>query len=128
MKLIELLETYPIDALMPVINDMFPGTKKYYSQLKKAYEIMMNMKPVDGNQTIHYQLIHAANGKESYFGAPDSNFRSTWQVSLGKNVIRDPGIDLSNIEVAANCFVNLCLQGKYPRAFEEAHQQLLSNY
>ncbi len=34
MKLHQLLQAYEFDELMPVINEMFPGTAKYREPLK----------------------------------------------------------------------------------------------
>ena len=38
MKLFHLLQAYEFDEIMPVINDMFPGTNKFRPQLKMAYD------------------------------------------------------------------------------------------
>ena len=50
MKLHQLLQAYEFDELMPVINEMFPGTAKYREPLKKAYDIMVGMKPVNSSK------------------------------------------------------------------------------
>ena len=46
MKLYQLLQAYDFDELMPVINDMFPGTSKFRPELKHAYELLLSMQPV----------------------------------------------------------------------------------
>ncbi|HEY9550896.1 MAG TPA: hypothetical protein VIQ97_01300 [Prevotella sp.] len=125
MKLIHLLQAYEFEELMPVINDMFPGTTKYRKALKEAYDILLQLKPVESKKNIRYKLLHDANGNESFMGAEDANFATTWEVCLGKEVIREKGVDLNDIEMAANSLVNLCLLGRYPKAFEEAHQLLM---
>ena len=38
MKLQQLLLAYEFDEIMPIINDMFPGTAKYRKPLKTAYD------------------------------------------------------------------------------------------
>ena len=58
-------------------------------------------------------------------GAEDANFNGTWEVILGKEVSREKGVDLSDVEILANCLVNMCFISKYPRPFEEAHKALL---
>ena len=75
-------------------------------------------------QLFHKIIDNKANG-ETYMGADDNNFRTTWQVALGKSVSRAKGVTLSDAEVAANCLVNLCFIGKYPPTFEAAHKKLL---
>ncbi|SFG15762.1 hypothetical protein [Prevotella sp. KH2C16] len=125
MKLTHLLQAYSFDELMPVINEMFPGTSKFRPQLEAAYDIMVSMRPVPSKKTIRFQTLHDEKGSLSYLGAEDSCFDATWEVCLGKEVTREGGVDLSNIELAANCLVNLCLLGHYPKTFESAHQQLM---
>ncbi|WP_091819622.1 hypothetical protein [Prevotella sp. kh1p2] len=125
MKLIHLMQAYNFEEIMPVVNDMFPGTSKYREPLKKAYDILVKMKPVDSKKAIRYKVMHDEAGNQNYMGAEDSCFTSTWEVSLGKEVSREKGVDLSDVELAANCLVNLCFLGKYPKEFEEARKQLM---
>ena len=114
MKLHQLLQAYEFDELMPVINEMFPGTAKYRAPLKVAYDIMVGMRPVSSSKSIRYKLIKG-KGEEQYMGAEDANFNGTWE----------KGVDLSDVEILANCLVNMCFISKYPRPFEEAHKALL---
>ena len=67
------------------------------------------------------------NEKSSYstIGAEDRDFEGTWSFCLGKDVIREPGVDLSDIELAAHCLINLCFISQYPKVFEEAHAMLV---
>ena len=41
-----MLQAYPFDELMPVINEMFPGTKKYKEELRLGYDLMMTIQKV----------------------------------------------------------------------------------
>ena len=95
MKLHQLLQAYEFDELMPVINEMFPGTAKYREPLKKAYDIMVGMKPVNSSKSIRYKLIKG-KGEEQYMGAEDANFKGNWEVILGKDVSREKGVDLND--------------------------------
>lgn len=127
MKLKQLFQAYEFEEIMPVINEMFPGTSKYREPLKVAYDILLDLEPIPSKKGILYKIIdNKANG-ETYMGADDNNFRSTWQVALGKSVSRAKGVTLSDAEVAANCLVNLCFLGKYPPEFEAAHKKLLKD-
>lgn len=127
MKLKQLFQAYEFEEIMPVINEMFPGTSKYREPLKVAYDILLELEPIPSKKGILYKIIdNKANG-ETYMGADDNNFRSTWQVALGKSVSRAKGVTLSDAEVAANSLVNLCFLGKYPPAFEAAHKKLLKD-
>ncbi|HEY9542810.1 hypothetical protein [Prevotella sp.] len=126
MKLQQLFLAYEFDEIMPIINEMFPGTSKYREPLQQAYEILTTMKPVASKKTIRYKIMDAPGSKnEHYIGANDVDFRGPWEVSLGKDVSRERGVDLSDADVLANCLVNLCFLGSYPKEFEKAHQALL---
>ena len=124
MKLHQLIKAYEFDEIMPVINDMFPGTAKFRDQLNEAYSIMNSIHPVSSTKSIRYKLING-KGEEQYMGADDSSFNGPWEVTLGKDVSREKGVDLNDIEILANCLVNMCFIGKYPQEFEKAHQALL---
>lgn len=125
MTLKQLLLAYGFDELMPVINDMFPGTSKFRPQLGEAYRIATGMKSVPSKKTIRYKVIHIPNSDHSYMGAEDSCFDTTWEVCLGKEVSREKGVNLADIEIAANSLVNLCLIARGPKSFDDARSQLL---
>jgi len=125
MRLYELLQAYDFNEIMPAINEMFPGTSKFRDQLKLAYDTMLAMRPVPSKKSIRYKIIKVPGSDEQYMGAEDSCFRTTWEVIIGKDVSREKGVDLSDLELVANCLVNACLQGNYPRSFEKAHAQLM---
>ena len=57
MKLYQLLQAYDFDELMPVINDMFPGTSKFRPELKHAYELLLSMQPVASKKSYSLQDI-----------------------------------------------------------------------
>jgi hypothetical protein len=124
MKLHQLLKAYEFDELMPVINDMFPGTSIYREQLKQAYDLMNSMQPQPSSKSIRYKIMKG-KGEEQYMGAEDNCFTGSWESVLGKDISREHGVDLNDTEVLANCLVNMCFLGKYPKQFEAARQQLL---
>lgn len=124
MKLYTLLQAYNFDELMRVINDMFPGTKKYREEFAQAYDLMINMRPVASKKTIRYELKQMPGSDMMYIGAADSCFTGTWEVTLGKEVQRDRGANLDELEVLCNCFVNTCLLGKCPASFRTAQEKL----
>ncbi|MBQ8047129.1 MAG: hypothetical protein IJ196_04295 [Prevotella sp.] len=125
MKLTQLLQAYEFDELMPVINEMFLGTNKFRKQLREAYDIAVGMRPVASKKSIRYRIIDIPGSDHKYIGAADSDFQTSWEVCLGKEVVREKGADLSDLELAANCLVNMCLTSNCPRMFEESRQVLL---
>lgn len=125
MKLKDLLQAYDFDELMPIIADMFPGTGKYRHPLKVAYNLLMDTSIAPSKKKIRYKVMHNEKNSYSTIGAEDRDFEGTWSFCLGKDVIREPGVDLSDIELAANCLINLCFISQYPKVFEEAHAMLI---
>lgn len=124
MRLYELLQAYEFDEIMPVILEMFPGTSKYQEPLRKAYDILQDMNPVSSKQEIRYKILPSPNGKEQYMGAEDRDFDTTWEVCLGKNLTREKGVDLSDVEMVANTLVNICFIARHPRSFDAAYAEL----
>lgn len=124
MRLYELLQAYDFDEIMPAIVDMFPGTGKFRNQLRLAWDMLLDMKPVSTKKEIRYKFIKGSNDNEQYIGAEDSNFDAPWNAIIGKNLTREKGVDLNNIDMLANCLVNICLIGKHPKAFDEAYKIL----
>lgn len=125
MRLNELLESFDFDELMPVISDMFPGTSKFRKPLNQAFDMIINTRVVASKKTITYKIMHDDKNNQSYVGAEDRDFDATWEVCLGKELVRQGGVDLSQPELAANCFINLCFLSRYPNEFEPIHEQLV---
>lgn len=126
MKLYDLLGAYDFDEIMPVIVDMFPGTGKFRHQLKNAYRLLMDMRPVPSKKSIRFRIIHIPNSSESFMGAVDSDFDTTWEVCLGKDVSRERGVNLSDLELAANCLVNVALTARHPKVFDDDYKVLVT--
>lgn len=124
MKLYDLIQAYDFDEIMPEILNMFPGTAKYREPLKKAYDILTQLRPVPSKKSIRYKLIQTGKLNESYMGAEDSDFKCTWEMCLGKDVSRERGVDLNDAEVLANCLVNICFTGIHPKSFDSAYAEL----
>lgn len=124
MKLYELIQAYSFNEIMPVVVDMFPGTGKYSQPLHQAYDILREMKPAPSKKSITYKIIKMPSSNESYMGAEDSDFRTTWEACLGKDVTRSKGVDLSDEELLANCLVNICFLARHPKAFDGAYAEL----
>lgn len=125
MTLMQLFQAYSFDEIMPVFNEMFPGTSKFRKQLSEAYNLALAMRPVASKKNIRYKIMDIPGSDHKYMGAEDANFDTTWEVCLGKEVVREKGVDLSDVELAANCLANLCLIARGPRSFEASRNLLL---
>ena len=126
MILYDLLQAYRFDEIMATINNMYPGTSGYRDQLRLAYDLLLNMRPVPSKKPIRFKIIDGP-GDLKYMGAEDRDFNTTWEVCLGKNLVREKGVDLTDDELVANCLVNICFTARHPKAFdkdfEELHQE-----
>jgi hypothetical protein len=71
-----------------------------------------------------YKVTYYKNEIE-YFGAEDSCFNTTWEVCLAKELVVDEEVELTEVEIAANSLVNMCLIGRCPRQFLPSKNQLL---
>lgn len=108
---------------MATINNMYPGTSGYRDQLRLAYDLLLNMRPVPSKKPIRFKIIDGP-GDLKYMGAEDRDFNTTWEVCLGKNLVREKGVDLTDDELVANCLVNICFTARHPKAFDKAFEEL----
>jgi len=125
MKLKYLLQSFDFDDLFPTIAVMYPNARRHKKDFRLAFDLLMDLKPTQSNKNIRYTIIKDEVMGNSYFGANDQNFRSTWDVLLGKNVTRDKGVDLTDEEIASNSLINIIFLGKHPKEFEESYNSLL---
>ena len=60
-----------------------------------------------------------------FVGANDSCFFCNWDVCLGKEIKKGKGADLNDIEIAANCLLNILFTGRHPQGFDKEYRKLL---
>ena len=125
MKLKELFQAYEFEEIYPQIGLMFPKGRRLRTQFGNAYNLLLEMKPVMSKKQIRYQLMEDPDSNEMFFGADDRDFNGPWDVLLGKEVKKDPRVDLSSEELVANCLLNVVLIGRYPRAFEKDYKDIV---
>lgn len=119
MKLQQYFQAYDFDEIYPNIGLMYPKARHQRKQFKHAYDILLDLRPVNSKKQIRYQLMKDPDSKEVFFGADDNNFKGTWEVILGKEVKKEPSVDLTPEEMVANMLLNVVLQGRHPHAFDE---------
>ena len=125
MKLKELLQAYEFDEIFPAVAVMYPNAKRHKRDFRLAYDLLVGMRPTLSKKNIRYTLMEDPSSKSHFFGANDQTFRTTWDVLLGRNVVRDKFVDLTDEELAANCLLNAIFLGKHPRDFEESYTKLV---
>ena len=118
MKLIEYLQAYDFDEIYPQIGLMYPKARHQREQFQHAYDILLGLKPVTSKKQIRYQLMIDPDTNEALFGADDNCFKATWEVLLGKEVRKEPKVDLTPEEMVANMLLNVVLFGRHPRSFD----------
>ena len=125
MQLIDLLKAKSEDDIMAAIDTMFPDTEQYQHIFRDAYRLMLTLTLVPSKKRIRYRILTDEENEIEYFGAEDTQFNTTWEVCLAKELTVDDGVDLSDVEIAANSLVNLCLIGRCPRQFLPEKEELL---
>ena len=118
MKLIEYLQAYDFDEIYPQIGLMYPKARHLRDQFRHAYEILLAQKPVTSKKQIRYQLMIDPDTNEAFFGADDNCFKAIWEVLLGKEVRKEPKVDLTPEEMVANMLLNVVLFGRHPHSFD----------
>ncbi|MCI7284530.1 MAG: hypothetical protein SOX60_05930 [Prevotella sp.] len=126
MTLLDLFKKYSADELLATIDEMFPDTEKFHNTFREAYNLMMTLTPIASKKKITYKILSDEENDIEFFGAEDSCFNTTWEVCLAKELVVEKGVELSDIEIAANSLVNMCLIGRCPRAFLPQKRELLN--
>lgn len=122
MKLYQLLQAFEFDELFPEVTRMFPNAKLHSDVFEQAFNLLCNMKPAMSKKNIRYQIM--GNGKDMFFGADDACFRTSWEACLGKDIKKESGVDLNDTEIAANCLLNVLLEGNHPESFDKEFSKL----
>ena len=118
------MQTFEFDDLFPTIAIMYPNAKRHKREFKEAFDLLTTMRATSSKQTVRYMIIEDPFSKDNYFGAKDSNFNTSWDVLLGKEVKRDQYVDLTDEEMAANIIINAIFISKCPKSFEENQRAL----
>ena len=119
MTLLDLFKKYSADELLA-------DTEKFHNTFREAYNLMMTLTPIASKKKITYKILSDEENEIEFFGAEDSCFNTTWEVCLAKELVVEKDVELSDIEIAANSLVNMCLIGRCPRAFLPQKRELLN--
>ena len=125
MKLKRLLETFDFDDFFPEVCVMYPNAKRHKREFMRAFNMLYALEPQPSKKAIRYQLMTDPITGDPFYGAPDSNFTTTWEVLLGKEVTKDPNLYLDDTSLVANCLINVIFLGKHPQEYEDSYQKLI---
>lgn len=124
MKLYQLLQAFDFEELFPTINEMFPNAHLHRDVFEKAFDMLCSIQPVMSKKTIRYELKEDPNSNDMIVGADDSCFNTTWDTCLGKEIKKGKGADLNDVELAANCLLNILFISRHPLSFEKDYKKL----
>ncbi len=103
---------------------MYPKGRHLRGQFRNAYDLLRSIKPVASKKLIRYQLMEDPETNEMFYGADDRDFNGPWEVLLGKEVKKDPEVNLTSEELVANCLLNTVLTGRHPHTFDKDYQDI----
>ena len=86
---------------------------------------MLKLRLVGSKKYVRYRMLSDEENEIECCGAEDSCFNTTWEVCLAKELVVDEEVELTEVEIAANSLVNMCLIGRCPRQFLPSKNQLL---
>lgn len=121
----EILETYSFDTIFAELSEMMPDLGRKRAELQQAYDFLLSQAPVASKKKVTYQLIDAQDSDDCFVGAEDRCFEAQWNVILGKEVVVDDDVEISNLEIAVNSFFCIMLIGFTPKRFAELRDELL---
>lgn len=115
MKLHELLERTPFDAIAPHIVRIFPEQTSQLPHYKEAYDVLRHTSPAQTNEQIivRWCRIDEEYGEEPYIsvGNCEGDF---WESNLGKEVVMAEDVKLSNGKLAAYLMWSITFYGFTP--------------
>ena len=115
MKLHELLERTPFDAIAPHIVRIFPEQTSQLPHYKEAYDILLPPSPAQTEEQIciRWCRVDEEYGEDPYIsvGICEGDF---WATNLGKEVVVAEDVKLSNEELAAHIMWSITFYGFTP--------------
>lgn len=124
MKLYQLLQAFDFEELFPTVNEMFPNAHLHRDVFEKAFNMLCSIQPVMSKKTIRYELKEDPSSNDMIVGADDNCFNATWDACLGKEIKKGKGADLNDVELAANCLLNILFISRHPLSFEKDYKKL----
>ena len=115
MKLLELLERTPFDAIAPHIVRIFPEQTSQLPHYKEAYDILRHTLPSQTNEQIivRWCRVDEKYGDEPYISVGNCE-GDLWATNLGKEMVVAEDVKLSNEELAAHIMWSITFYGFAP--------------
>ena len=122
--LIDILKKYDFNTIFTELSDIFPEINRKRPLIKDAYDFLLSQTPVSSKKRIIYKLIEDDESFDCFVGAEDHQFEANWNVIIGKEVVREDNIEISDLEIATNSFLCILLIGFAPKRFKELQDEL----
>lgn len=117
MTLKQYFQKFSFDEIYEELDLMYEFAAQHKEYFRHAYEILLELQPIATKKTIRYQVFDDPEMEESYSGAADHCFNTTWEVCLAKEVQVDEDCDLTDLELTTNALLCLVFMARCPRAF-----------
>ncbi len=141
MKIKELLQKVSFDDIVPQLVRLFRDRGYEENKLihfipgcKEAYDILRHMQAEETDKQVRFYLDReeaADYGEkprvEMYLYEDD--FESDyWPINLGKEIVLDEGVELSDVEIAARCMFHITSYGFSPEETKRIGPEPLNSY
>lgn len=126
MQLFDIIKNNDFNTVYNELVEIFPEISRKHPELKDVYDFLLSQKPVSSKKVITYKFIEDDDTDNYFIGAEDKCFEANWNVVLGKEVIREEGVEISDLEIAVNALLCIVLLGFAPRRFAELQQEIRS--
>ncbi len=115
MKLSELFERCPFDAIVPHLLRIYPEHETQLPYYREAYDILRHMLPRETDEMIWVGWceddVEFGVERYLYIGHCEGDY---WDRNLGKQLAIDDDVTISDEELAAHCLWSLTYYGYTP--------------
>ncbi len=132
MKFKELLQKVSFDDIAPQLERLLrdiefePNKIRQIIQTrKKSYDILQQMQPEETDKPVrfymdYYDAEHYGEKPRVKMDLYEDDFESCpWPLNLGKEIVLDEGVELSDAEIAARCLFHITFYGFTPEKVEQ---------
>jgi len=141
MKFKELLQKVSFDDIVPQLVHLFRNMGyeendliQFIQGCKEAYDILQHMQAEETDKQVRFYWDRE---EEAYYGEKprvemylyEDDFESDyWPINLGKEIVLDEGVELSDVEIAARCLFHITFYGFSPEETKKIGPEPLNSY
>lgn len=141
MKFKELLQKVSFVDIVPQLVRLFRDMGYEENEFihfipgcKEAYDILQHMQAEETDKQVRFYLDRE---EAAYYGEKphvemylyEDDFESAyWPINLGKEIVLDEGVELSDVEIAARCMFHITFYGFSPEEIKQVGPEPLNSY